>query len=135
MKTSARIFARRLLALTAIAHICAAVAAEISPDAKLISQLADSGSDLDKLHQIEFRLHFPSQKNAQRAEGKLLGLAFATKIVKFGVEGDWVVLASKVMYPIESDLLGLRDKLNVVATDDHGIYEGWHARVFEPKSP
>jgi len=45
----------------------------------------------------------------------------------------WAIQASKRMYPVESDLAGLRDKLEVIATAGHGGYDGWKARVDEKK--
>ena len=40
----------------------------------------------------------------------------------------WVVLAVKSMYPREPDLAGLRDKLNSIATQAGGAYQGWQGR-------
>jgi hypothetical protein len=106
---------------------------EQSPDAKLIAQLAKSGSDLEKLHSIDFVLRFPSQKAAERAEGELMGFAFDTRTEKGKTDAEWIVHAGKVMYPNEPDLSGLRDKLNAIAARGQGSYEGWKAKVFVRK--
>jgi len=106
---------------------------ELSPDARLIDQLARSGSDLGKLHRIEFLLRLPTQKAAQRAELTLLGFAFETKIERGKSDSDWLVRATKVMYPNEPDLSGLRDKLNAIAEQGKGSYEGWKAKLAERK--
>jgi hypothetical protein len=103
--------------------------AERSPDGKLIDQLARSGSDLTKLHQIEFTLRFPSQLAAERAELQLTGLAFATKIEPGKTADERVIRATKVMYPVESDLQGLRAKLDAIVAQNRGSHEGWKARV------
>jgi hypothetical protein len=100
-----------------------------SPDAVLLEQLAKSGSDLTKLHRVEFTLHFPTQKAAERAELQLIGLAFETNTEPNKTGKDWVIQASKNMYPVESDLLGLRDKLEVIARENHGTYDGWRAKL------
>ena len=100
-----------------------------SPDAVLLEQLARSGSDLTKLHRIDFTLHFPSQKAAERAEFQLIGLAFETTVERGKTATDWVIQAFKNMYPVESDLLGLRDKLEVIAKENHGTYDGWRAQL------
>jgi len=102
---------------------------ERSPDGKLIDQLARSGSDLTKLHQFEFTLRFPSQHAAERAELQLIGFAFATKIEPGKTPDERVIRATKIMYPVESDLQGLREKLNTIAAGAGAAYEGWKARV------
>jgi hypothetical protein len=79
------------------------VAQESSPDAKGIQQLARSGSDLGKLHRIDFTLRFPTQLTAQRAELALIGFAFDTKIERGKAASEWIIHAVKVMYPVETD--------------------------------
>jgi hypothetical protein len=102
---------------------------ERSPDGKLIDQLAKSGSDLSKLHQFDFTLRFPNQGTAERADLQLLGFAFKTKMEPGRTPEERVIQATKVMYPVESDLAGLREKLNAIAAATRGVYEGWRAKV------
>jgi hypothetical protein len=102
---------------------------ERSPDGKLIDQLAKSGSDLSKLHQFEFTLRFPTQSAAERADLQLVGLAFRTKIEPGKTPEERVIRGTKVMYPVESDLEGLREKLTAIAAQTRGVYEGWTAKV------
>ena len=109
------------------------MAQDLSPDAKLLAQLVKSNSDLSKLHLIEFALRFPSQFSAERAELELIGFAFETKIVPGKTASERVIHASKVMYPVETDLAGLREKLDAIAAEGHGSYEGWKARVYVRK--
>ncbi len=35
----------------------------------------------------------------------------------------------KRMYPVESDLQQLRDKLELIAAEGRGTYDGWKARA------
>lgn len=101
-----------------------------SADAAALEQLAKSGSDLSKLHRIDFTLHFPSQFSAQRAELQLTALAFLDINVEKGKAGnEWIIHAWKRMYPLASDLQGLRDKLELIAAEGHGTYDGWRAKV------
>jgi len=109
------------------------MAQQLSPDAKLLDQLAKSGSDLKQLHRFEFVLHFDTQFSAERAELDLIGLAFETEIRPGKNTSERVIHAFKVMYPAERDLAGLRDKLNSIADQGHGTYEGWTAKVFVRK--
>jgi Regulator of ribonuclease activity B len=99
-----------------------------SRDARSLEALAKSGSDLEQLHHFDFTLRFPSQKSAERAELQLIGLAFATHIEPGKTPEERVIRAAKTMYPVESDLLGLRDKLNTIAAAGRGVYEGWRAK-------
>ncbi len=129
MKTSMNILAAGLLALAGLAQQ-PAVADEVpTPDAQLLAQLSKSNSDLKKLHQFDFTLRFPTKTAAQAAVLKLIGLAFEVNSEPGKVGNDWVLHASKVMYPIETDLSGLRDKLDTIAAEGHGTYDGWQAKV------
>jgi hypothetical protein len=104
-------------------------AAEAPSDAQSFEQLAKSGTDLSKLHRVEFQLRFRSEDAAEQAAVRLEDLAFATTIEHDEAENSWVVLASKRMYPVESDLKQLGDKVRTVAADGLGSYEGWRARL------
>jgi hypothetical protein len=110
-------------------------ATEPSSDAEALARLAKSGSDLSKLHRVEFLLRFPTEVDAARATSQLEDLAFATTTEPDEATDEWVILASKVMYPVESDLMGLRDKLNVVAAEGHGTYNGWRATLLSDRTP
>lgn len=100
-----------------------------TPDATALAKLAAGGADLSALHRFEFLLHFPTQFRADEAVLKLEGLAFAATATRDARSGRWQVIGVKRMYPVESDLLGLRDKLDVIATEGKGSYDGWTARA------
>ncbi len=130
MKYVTQVFAIVLVALIGFANE-PALAQQRSPDRVALDQLAGSGSDLSKLHNVDFYLHFPTQEAAERAAVKLVALAFVNRTEPGKKAGDWVVVASKRMFPVESDLSQLRDKLNVIAAAEGGVYERWQARVIE----
>ena len=102
-----------------------------SPDKVSLDQLAGSGSDLSKLHRFEFLLRFPTQKAAERAAAKLVQLAFETRVEPGKTGAEWLVHGGKRLYPIESDLNGLRDKLDAIAAQERGSYDGWKARIIQ----
>jgi len=102
---------------------------ERSADGKALDELARSGSDLKKLHQIDFFLRFPAQKSGERAQLRLEELAFETSIEPAKTGAGWMVQGTKRMFPVEKDLIGLREKLDVVAAEEQGAYEGWRARA------
>ena len=98
-------------------------------DAGALARLAASGADLSALHRFEFQLQFPTLFKADEASLKLEALAFATTVSQDPRYNRWQVLGVKRMYPVESDLQGLRDKLEVIATEGKGHYVGWQAKV------
>jgi hypothetical protein len=99
-------------------------------DGELLAQLARSGSDLAVLHHIDFTLRFPSRFTAEQAELKLVGLAFLDTRIEAGkTDKEWVVRGWKRMYPVESDLQQLRDKLELIAAEGRGTYDGWKAKA------
>lgn len=102
-----------------------------SKDALALAQLEKSGSDLAKLHQFDFLLRFPAQKAAERSTLMLEGLAFATRVERGKSDAEWLVHAVKRLYPVESDLIGLREKLDDIARQYKGTYTGWTAKVAE----
>ena len=116
-----------ILALNGMAAYPAAAQQPVA-DAQGLQQLAKTGSDLEKLHQIDFTLRFPSQKAAERAELDLMAFAFSTKIEPGKTAEERVIKATKRMFPIESDLTALREKLDAIAAKGRGSYEGWRAK-------
>lgn len=129
MRNIIRLVAIVMVALGSPAFLQAVEAQATSPDAVALDRLARSGSDLSKLHRVDFFLRFPDQEAAENAESQLRELAFATETDRGDSGNGWVVRASKAMYPVESDLIGLRDKLNVIAAEGRGTYDGWQARA------
>ena len=116
------------VALCAMAvHTSPLWTAEPPSEAEALRKLAESGSVLSKLHRVQFTLRFPSEEAAAQAVTRLDELAFSSTIEPDDASENWAVLASKRMYPKESDLEGLRDKLREVAAEGRGTYEGWSA--------
>lgn len=131
MNSIAKYLLAGVVALAGSSGASVVTAQQASPDKVSLDQLASTGSDLSKLHRFEFLLHFPTQKAAERAATKLMPLAFETKVERGKSDAEWLVKGGKRLYPIESDLSGLRDKLNAVASQEHGTYDGWKAKVVE----
>ncbi|MEJ0100246.1 MAG: ribonuclease E inhibitor RraB [Pseudomonadota bacterium] len=133
MKNTLQVLAAGLLALAGVVAQPAMAEDAASPDAQLLAQLSKTSKDLTKLHDVDFTLRFPTRTAAQAAQLKLIGLAFETNTEPGKVGNDWVIHADKVMYPAQTDLEGLRDKLNVIAAEGHGTYDGWQAKVAPAK--
>lgn len=99
-----------------------------SADARALEQFARTGANLAQPHRLEFRLRFPTEERAQEAATRLEDLAFAATPQRSADGKSWVVLALKNMYPVESDLAGLREKLDEIAATGGGSYDGWRAQ-------
>ena len=99
--------------------------------------MSEPPPDPEKLYRIDFTLRFPTKIAADRAELELIGLAFETKVEPGKSTSERVIHAFKIMYPTEPDLAGLRDKLESIAAESHGSYEGWKAKLYvrKPAAP
>jgi len=113
--------------LAGLAVVASVQAAEPPSDAQALQQLQKSGSDLSKLHRVEYQLRFPVEDEATGAAMRLEDLAFAVTLERDDAHDSWVVLAAKRMYPVETDLRQLSDKVKTVTSEAHGTYEGWRA--------
>jgi hypothetical protein len=97
-------------------------------DAQAFEQLKKSGADLTQVHRIEFHLRFKSEAEVAKAIASLEALAFDTRSEPIAGTGKtWLVRATKMMYPVETDIEALSTKLERIAAEDSGTYEGWHA--------
>ena len=100
-------------------------------DGQGLVQLEQSGSDLSKLHEFDFQLRFATQKAAENSTLMLEGLAFRTRVQRGKTDAEWLVHAVKRLYPVESDLIGLREKIEDIARQHRGVYLGWRAKIAE----
>lgn len=97
----------------------------LSPDGQVIEQLRQHGSDLSKLHEIDFFFYFPEQMAADRVAGKLTMIGFSAE-ASLSTKGDiWVVQAKKAMVPVLADLEELTVRFKKIAADENGDYDGW----------
>jgi hypothetical protein len=103
--------------------------AQHSPDAQVITQLRQAGSNLRKPHQIEFFLYLPSQLAAERVAEKVRALDFTTKIERAATGSDWLLVATKKMIPTESKLAELRETFSAMVLAEQGEYDGWVSTV------
>jgi hypothetical protein len=97
----------------------------MSPDEKLLQQHL-GGKDADEPRRLEFVLRFPTEDGAADAASRLEELAFKPSVEHDSENEEWVLLALKTMYPRESDLAMLRSRLDAIAKEGGGKYEGWH---------
>ena len=100
-----------------------------NPDAWVISQLKQAGSDLAKPHPIEFFLYVPSSEAADRVAAKVRGAGFNAKVDRAAKGSAWLVLATKAMVPVEAELAAIRKDFSALASAERGEYDGWGTPV------
>lgn len=95
-------------------------------DADVIKELRKRGSDLSKLHPVEFFLYFPTEDAARRVAQELVNEGF-TPTVRPASTGalDWLVLARRNLVPTVELMRQLRMDLSALSAMEGGEYDGW----------
>jgi hypothetical protein len=103
--------------------------AQSSADAEGIDRLAKSGSDLTRVHAIEFLFYFPSRASADKVCAQLNADGYKVSI-EGGAAGTRCVLrATRSMVPLLTELQLLRPTLNELAAREGGLYDSWRAET------
>ena len=101
----------------------------LDPDQAVLVQLRKAGSDLAKMHAIEFFLYFPSQDSAEQAKNQVLTAGFQAE-VKRAAQGDsWLCFATKQIVPELVTLQKIRKGFDALAASLGGDYDGWGTPV------
>ena len=120
------IVALLLLGLAVAAWRHRASAPSRDPDAAVLEQLKNAGSDLTKVHAPEFFLYFPLEAAAREAARRLESEGYVVTVKpSAGGDGTWLCLATKSMVPRHETLIAIRRKLEALATGLGGEYDGW----------
>jgi hypothetical protein len=100
------------------------------PDAVVLEQLLRAGSDLSKLHEPEFFLYFPLESSAREVAQRLEAEGY-TVSVRPGAHNSksWVCLASKSLILRHVTLVDIRSRLEALAAEFEGEYDGWGTPV------
>lgn len=104
------------------------------PDAAPLAELARSGSDLARPHDVEFFLFLPTEDAAGRVAEVLRRRGFATEVSREDPEDDWLCLARQSFPPTAQRLAELRGELTALAEAEAGVYDGWGTTVV-PHAP
>jgi regulator of RNase E activity RraB len=98
-------------------------------DQQVLDQLKKAGSDLFKLHDIEFFLYFPTETSGNEAS-KDVKVEVDDVKVKLGADKkNWLCFATKRMVPKHDELVRLRKRFNEIANKGGGEYDGWGTEV------
>ena len=136
MKQGAKIIRAKSISVIAVALIALFIAGSTAisfprpyQDGLVIGQLEKAGSNLHKLHEIEFFLYFKKKDLAERA-GKLVAAEGCKVKVERGAGAKaWLCHATKRMVPEMKALSLLRKRFNGIAKKCDGEYDGWGAQV------
>jgi regulator of RNase E activity RraB len=104
-------------------------ASKPDPDQLVLEQLKKAGSDLSKLHKIEFFLYFPSQSAAMKAAHTVKQAEFEVDVRAAAQGPAWLCLATKHMVPKLADLQKIRRQFNSIAAAQGGEYDGWGTEI------
>ena len=101
-------------------------------DVRVIVQLKQAGSKLDKPHDIDFFLYFPSDSAANTVAQVLASQGYKTTVnASAKSDSEWLVQASKTMIPEAWPLVEIRRSLSTLASENGGSYDGWGAAVVQ----
>jgi hypothetical protein len=100
-----------------------------APDAAMIAELQQEGSNLARPHAIAFLLFLPTEAGAARVARDLRGRGFAVELKESVGGGQWQARGTRMMVPNVAELARLRDELDALAQSEGGEYGGWRAPV------
>jgi hypothetical protein len=92
-------------------------------------QLAKAGSNLAKLHEVEFMLLFPTEAAAMSGGKDVAGDVDDVNVRSDQDQNVWTCLAKKRMVPDLDRLVRLRKRFSEVARVHDGHYDGWGTAV------
>jgi regulator of RNase E activity RraB len=98
-------------------------------DESVLSRLRKAGSNLSKLHNIEFFLYFPYRDTAEKAAIVLRNAGFEVSVERAAQGDAWLCLATKTMIPEPAELQRIRFEFVALAASMNGEYDGWGTGV------
>ena len=105
------------------------------PDQTTLAELAGAGSDLARIHQIEFFLLLPTRGAAEEVAAELVPEGFRIDISAAEAAGEWLCRATRPMRPDLAELRRLRQRFGELARVRLGAYDGWGTEVVETGDP
>jgi hypothetical protein len=100
-------------------------------DQQTLDQLKKAGSNLKKVHPVDFYLYFPTEAKA-RAAAPSIRKEGCTLVIRLGADDkNWLCLATKKMLPTHSELARLRKRFETICAKYGGEYDGWEAPIIK----
>jgi hypothetical protein len=103
--------------------------AQNNADAEGIDRLAKAGSDLARVHAIEFLFYFPSRASTEKVSAQLSADGYKVSLEGSAGGTRCILRATRSMVPLLSELQGLRSTLDQLAAREGGLYDGWRAET------
>jgi len=101
------------------------------PDTVVLTQLKKAGSDLSKIHPVEFFLYFPNEQNAQKAADYIRAQVFQADVKRAAQGDEWLCVAKKLIVPSPEALQEIRRDFSAMARGLGGQYDGWGTPVIK----
>ncbi|MDJ0908039.1 MAG: ribonuclease E inhibitor RraB [Woeseiaceae bacterium] len=120
-----------LVLVLGVSAACDSGRSDWDPDAAVIEQLRQEGSDLSKPHPIEFFLYFQSEAAAVSACTTLEGDGFTVSPQSSAATDDYLCTATKEVVPVLEEMHRLRAELESLASGLGGEYDGWGTPIVE----
>lgn len=97
----------------------------------IIGQLRRYGSDTSQSHQFCFFLYFPNCESALAAARQLRYYGYRSDVVPFSSGDEWLCQTHLHIIPNLAFLELVERQLGMVATNNHGVVDGWEANYIE----
>ncbi len=102
-------------------------------DAQTIAQLVLAGSDLSQPHPVEFWLYLPTQPAADASAEALRGHVDEVEVRLTAKGSEWLCLAKKSFVPTLPEIHAMRSRMEALAREHGGEFDGWEAAVVRRK--
>ena len=99
------------------------------PDQVALDYLQEAGSNLSRVHQVEFLLLFPTREQAQRAAEELSRAGYSAIAESGDTDTSCLCKATKSLVPALDTMKEVRGVLSTLAMRVGGTYDGWGAGV------
>ena len=118
------------LVFATLAFPCASQSVAEQQDAVVIENLRAAGSDLTKVHDIDFFLYFASKPQAKEAAKEMKQLGYtAVTLEKSPDKSQWSVQAKRSMIPQLEAMTASTRSLEKLASRHGGEYDGWGTSI------
>jgi hypothetical protein len=102
---------------------------ESDTDQKVLDQLREAGSDLNKPHQMEFLLYFPTEESARTVANRIKAEGFSVEVKRAPQGPSWLCVAMKRMVPKRAEIAAIGRRFNAIAQEFKGEYDGWETSL------
>jgi regulator of RNase E activity RraB len=99
-------------------------------DALVIKALKENGSNLSKLHNIDFNFDFSNFEQASAVAQAIDKDGFEVKMFE-NDDGTFTIEAKKILVPTLDVMQSITKQFDVLTEKHGGVYDGWGTEVVE----